>query len=185
LMDSIASLNENFVEQVLAGDQTKSTQTAQSIASQSPALKAVISETAFAALQSRLRDQEQALVRKDMTAAALASVEMYRTLQESLGPSARSAPLQLSLLDYSGFKIMAQVGAPHPNWTAIEDSVKEMSGFWHALAPKIRDKRLSGLLTSTEAGLVEANMKQDAAYTAFAAKMLLDEVDLLEAQFEK
>jgi hypothetical protein len=181
-MENVASLNEDLIDYIFAGDTAQIATGAKDIADATSQLKPALDERTYFAVTSRLAEQQKALTKRDMTGAALAAVEMYRVLQEAIDPALRPAPLQISMLDYSGFKIVALSRAAPPNWEAIDRAVRDMTGNWNELVPQIKDKALRDLVTSIEDGLAQASARKDAAYLAFAGRMLLDAVDLLEGQ---
>lgn len=115
---------------------------------------------------------------------ALASVEIYRVLQEAIAPGDRMTPLEVSLLDYSGFKIKTLAVTRVTDWSAIDAAITEMGGFWQKVAPSIKDKGLRNLMISITDGLADAASRKNTAYLSFGAQMLLDSVDLVEGQLK-
>ncbi len=63
-----------------------------------------------------MKRADDALKAADFTSVALAGAETYRALQESVDAKARQIPLEVSLLDYSGFKIEALSRATSVDW---------------------------------------------------------------------
>jgi hypothetical protein len=183
LLDNIASLNEDLVQFALDGNAVKIGQTANAIEASLPKLRTAVPAATFTAIESRVREQRAAVKSGNRTATALASVELYRLLQEAIEPRSRVVPVQVSLLDYAGFKILALAKGGAVPWAGIDATVKEAASFWKAVEPRIGSVALRNMMGSIMTGLVDASAAKDAAYAAFAAKMLLDSVDLLEGQF--
>ena len=182
-IDAVASLNENLVEFALAGDTAKTAQTAKAVATALPALRGDVPPVTFAGLESHLRDIEAAVKAGDDVRTALASVEMYRLSQEAMNPAARSVPVQVPLLDYSGFKVLALSRGRTVDWVRAETTAKEARVFWTHVESRIASPALRNLVGAIMTGLDNGIATRNAAHTAFAAQMLLESVDLLEGQF--
>lgn len=183
LLDSTASLNENLVEFALAGKADKVAESLRDIEAAMPKLESSLGAAVYAAVASQLGAVKAAVARHDLDAAALSSIEIYRLLQEAIDQKTRAAPLDVALLDYSGFKLSALAAAPQPNWTTMNDAVVEEDRFWKRLEPSVHDASLQALVSHIGQGLADGVARKDSAEIAFAAEMLLDSVDLLEGQF--
>jgi hypothetical protein len=183
LLDDFASLNENLVEFALNGNSAKIAETANAIEASLPKLRSAVAATTFTAIESRVRDQRTAVRTANGIATALASVEIYRLLQEAIDPHSRPVPVQVALLDYAGFKILALAKADAVQWAGINATVTEAAAFWKQVEARIGSVALRSMMGSIMTGLVDASAAKDPAYTAFAAKMLLESVDLIEGQF--
>ena len=118
-------------------------------------------------------------------AVALDAVEAYRLLVESLHEEALAVPKAVSLLDYAGFKLNVLAGAAVPDWDDIRAAAAEASSFWRAVAADVADVALRDAMSTTIDGLDRAVAAQDARMVAFAARIGLDLVDLLERSFEQ
>ena len=183
LLDDVASLNENLVEFAIDGDVKKIGETAHAIEAALPKLRTAVPATTFAAIESRVRDQGIAVKAGNGIATALASVEIYRLLQEAIDPKTRVVPVQVALLDYAGFKILSLTKGNAVQWADVNATVKEATSFWKQVEPRIGSVALRGMMGSIMTGLADASATKDPAYAGFAAKMLLDSVDLVEGQF--
>ena len=183
LLDDVASLNENLVEFALDGNAGKIAETANAIEASLPKLRTAVPATTFKAIESRVRDQRTAVKAGTAIATALASVEIYRLLQETIDPRSRAVPVQVPLLDYAGFKILALAKGDAVQRASIDATVKEAASFWKQVETRISSVALRNMIGSIMTGLADAAAAKDPAYTAFAAKMLLESVDLLEGQF--
>jgi hypothetical protein len=183
LLDDVASLNEDLVEFALDGNAVKIGETANAIEASMPKLRAAVPAATFTAIESRVREQRTGVKTGNGTATALASVELYRLLQEAIDPRSRTVPVQVALLDYAGFKILALAKGGAVPWASIDATVKEAASFWKPVEPRIGSVALRNMMGSIMTGLVDASAAKNPAYAAFAAKTLLESVDLLEGQF--
>ncbi len=183
LLEGVASLNENLVEFALAGKADKVAESLKHIDAAMPKLKPSLGEAAFGRVEAHVRDVQMAVGRQDLNAAALSSIEVYRFLQEAVAPKARPVPLDVALLDYSGFKLSALTATPQSNWTSLNDAVSEADRFWKQLEPMVHDGSLRTLVSTIGQGLTDGTARKDSGQVAFAAKMLLDSVDLLQSDF--
>lgn len=183
LLDDMASLNENLVEFALDGNLAKVRETMSAIEASLPKLRTSLPALTFSAIEARVQEQRSAVKAGSGSATALASVEIYRLLQEAMDPRLRVTPLQVPLLDYAGFKLLALARSERVDWTRVEQGVQEASGFWKQVEGRVTSPALRNLVGSIMTGLSESSAARNSGYTAFAAKMLLESVDLLEGQF--
>jgi hypothetical protein len=133
-------------------------------------------------LVARIRQAEQ---KGENQAVAMNSVEAYRVLVESLDTKSLVVPIQVSLLDYAGFKLKVLLAATPPDWTAIQETVAAAGRNWQSLASLVRDKALSDTVQTVIAGLNQAVKAKNPGMAGLAAKMDLALVDLLEGYFER
>jgi hypothetical protein len=116
---------------------------------------------------------------------ALKSVEAYRILIQSLDVNSLVVPIQVSLLDYAGFKFMALLHAKATDWLALEKVAEEAQQNWAAIHPRVTDKGLSDAVDTAIAGMYKACIEKNAGMAVFAAQIDLALVDLLEGYFER
>ncbi len=116
---------------------------------------------------------------------ALKSVEAYRILIESLDVNSLVVPIQVSLLDYAGFKFEALLHAKATDWLALEKVAEETQQQWAATHPRVTDKGLSDAVDTAIAGMYKASIEKNAGMAVFAAQIDLALVDLLEGYFER
>lgn len=183
LLDDTASLNENLVEFALDGTIAEMVETATRVEAAFPKLRGVVEARTLAAIEERGREQRAAVKAGDRTGTALASVELYRLLQEAMNPQTRVTPVQVSLLDYSGFKLLALTRAKAVEWRRVDAAANEAGAFWKQVQGRVGSTALRNLVDAIMTGLGESSAAREPAFTAFAAKMLLESVDLLEGQF--
>jgi hypothetical protein len=183
LLDDLASLNENLVEFALDGNTAKINETRTAIDASLPKLRSAVPAATFTAIESRVNDQKGAVKAGNRTGVALASVEIYRLAQEAIDPHSRTVPVQVALLDYAGFKVLALAKGTPVDWAGINATGKEAASSWKQVEPRVKSVALRTMMGSIMKGLADAPAAKDPAYTAFSAQMLLDSVDLLEGQF--
>lgn len=114
---------------------------------------------------------------------ALGAVELYRLLVSSSALSHPIVPVEVSLLDYAGFRVGILATGTPPPWGQIGPTVRDAGQRWKAIEPQVANKGLRDLMNSTNAGLEGAVRARDANAVRFGAQILLDTVDLLEQFF--
>jgi len=180
-----ASPLEDLTEFALANDTPGMRQALKAYGDQAAAVNQVLSPQArleMASLLARIRQAEQ---KGDNQSVALNAVEAYRVLVESLDPIGLVVPIQVSRLDYSGFKLKVLLAATPLDWPAMQKTVEEAGGLWYALEPRVGDKALRDAVKAVLAGLQQATRAENAEMAVFAAQMDLALVDLLEGYFER
>lgn len=176
---------EDLTESALANNPRGMQQALKAYGDQAAAVDQVLSPPArqeMASLIARIRQAEQ---KGDNQSVALNAVEAYRVLVESLDPNGLVVPIQVSRLDYSGFKLKVLLAATPPDWSAIQKTVEEVEGQWYALEPRVGDKALRDAVKTVIAGLNQATSASNLEMAVFAAQMDLAVVDLLEGYFER
>lgn len=174
-----ASRAEDLMDFAMAGDRGRATDKLNELRADLPKLRSALGETAADTVERHLAAIEEGLAKADLTAAALAADETFRTIVEAQGGSG-GLPIEVSLLDYSGFKLKALALAKQPDWPAIQAALSEATGFWERIATRVPQGGLRDLIYNLEAGIAEGAKQQDTSQVAFGAQILLDAVDLLE-----
>lgn len=119
----------------------------------------------------------------DRRAMAIQSIEAYRLLEESIGTGGRAVPVEVSLLDYAGFKLNALMLGARPDWKQAATTAQEARSWWVAIGPRISDPTLKNAMARTIEGLQHAAARKDPELLRFAANMDLILVDGLETLF--
>lgn len=148
-----------------------------------PALWNVLSaerRDALGATVARVRD---AWRRRDRGAVASQSIEAYRLLQEAIDRNGERVPVEVSLLDYAGFKTKALLLSPSPDWVQAAKTAHEASGWWSAIRLRVKDETLRAAMDHALSGLTDGVSRKDRTGLAFAAQLDLILVDGLEAFF--
>ena len=113
---------------------------------------------------------------------ALSSIEIYRSLVSSV-PAGTKVPIDVSLLDYSGFRFQADLKAAPARWDDMKQAVSFARSRWAALSPQIADKAISGPFEAALVNMEKSVQSRDAKLAASSGTSELDQVDKLEAYF--
>ncbi len=139
---------------------------------------------AQAELVHRLEQIRQARAADNRADLAIASIEGYR-LFVSAGINVGSAPVEVALLDYSGFRYGADLAATPTRW----DDARAASAFaetrWAAIQSRVTDAALKSRFAVTLAGMKAAADAEDAGLAAQFNRAELDQVDELETFFAR
>jgi len=143
-----------------------------------PAANAARYDTLFTALQA-------AQTIHDNLGVALLAAELYKVGVSSLDAPKLTVPMEVSLLDYSGFRTNVLLKVPAQDWAAIAATAQEANGYWAKVRDRVADKRLQSRMSKAQQDLAEAARTHNAALSKSAAKINLDLVDELESYFSK
>lgn len=135
-----------------------------------------------AEIDSLLGAVENARSRGDKIGIALSSIEIYRLLVSEV-PEGTPIPVNVSLLDYAGFRYQADLGVTPPRWNDMATAVEYANERWSALGPTVNDATLSSRFEATLADMESAVSSEDAASARSAVITELDLVDELEQHF--
>lgn len=134
-------------------------------------------EVLHGAIRNALRD-------KDRSALALAAVESYRVLVSAQNARA-VVPVEVSLLDYAGFKLEALARADVVRWDEMARALEYANSQWATLSPRVSSKGLSGAFEATLAGMKRAIREKNTLAASIASTDELALVDVLEEHFLK
>jgi hypothetical protein len=91
--------------------------------------------------------------------------------------------VEVSLLDYAGFKYDAFAKARPADWTQMANVVTYARDTWARLAPRVSSKGLRGAFESSLSGMDTAVREQNEVAARVAVSDQLALVDALEEQF--
>jgi hypothetical protein len=182
---SASSPFEDLTEYALANNAEGMKKALAAFDGQAVAVHQVFPPAAHQELTSLVTTIRQAQENGKNQVVAMNSVEAYRVLVESLDAKSLVVPLQVSLLDYAGFKLKVLLAANPPDWTAIQKTIAAARGYWTSLAPLVRDKALNDAVKTVINGLDRAGEAKNSEMAGLAAQMDLALVDLLEGYFER
>lgn len=180
-----ASAAEDFVDAVLRGETGAYRQSGQALVDALNAVQSRMDPARFALAQTHVAEAMAALERNDAPAAALAAMEGYRVLEESTAPATRAHPIEVALLDYSGFKLAALALPGHPNWTEAATAAAFSAQQWDAIRARVSDGAVADMMSELQHALRVAIERRDAAALGAAARVQLAAVDLLERYFDE
>lgn len=133
-------------------------------------------------LDALAAELDAALARQDRTATAIAAVETYRVLVSAQDGTAK-VPVDVSLLDYAGFKYDTTVQAQPIDWTGMATDVAYAREVWTRLSPDVTSKALIGAFESSLAGMDTAVRERNGVAARVAVSTELALVDALEEHF--
>ncbi len=176
---------EDLAEFAAAGDEAGMDRALAAIGGLLPATVPVLGPTYGPLLEDRITGIRAARAANDDASVALGSVEAFGILVDALDPAALTVPKGVSRLDYIGFKIDLLGASPDRDWAEIRRTAKEAPGVWSGIGARVRNAGLRDAVETDLAGLSEAVEQEDARMLRFAARVMLDLVDLLEQDFEQ
>ncbi|MGO4409276.1 MULTISPECIES: hypothetical protein [unclassified Brevundimonas] len=131
------------------------------------------------ALNGRL---DAARTAQDRAAIAIAAVETFRILVSAQDASGKT-PVDVSLLDYAGFKFDALNKARPVNWDEMAADARFARETWARLSPQVKAPGLSGAFESAVSGMELAAARKNDVAASVAASNELALVDALEEYF--
>lgn len=180
----LTSMTEDLAEFAMAGDRARIEDALGGYRDGLGEVRAMLDDPSGALLAEQLGAMEAALGKGDFAGIALAATDSFKTLEQALDPNALVVPLEVSMLDYVGFRLQSLASYPSPDWAAMTAVADEANGYWNALVLRVGNKGLRDLMTSVQAGLDGSVAARDLDQLRFAAQMELDAVDLLEGHFD-
>ncbi|MBU2292464.1 MAG: hypothetical protein KKC29_15335 [Alphaproteobacteria bacterium] len=133
-------------------------------------------DTLGAEIDAALRDQNR-------SALAIAAVETYRVLVSAQDASAQ-VPVEVSLLDYAGFRYDANAKSRPVNWDQMTADVAFARETWARISPRVTAKGLGGAFESALSGMEIAVAQKNAVAAGIAVSNELALVDALEEHFK-
>ena len=163
-----ASMNEDLIEFALAGNADKVAEKVAAMQKALSTLRPLLDEKTFEVLTRRTANMKETSSKNGILDTALE----------------RTAPVEVAMLDYSGFKLSILAAVPTVDWAMIDSTAKESDKFWSILVKNVQDKSMRNLVVSIQDGLRGAVERKEIGTVKFAAKMQLEVVDVLEQYFK-
>lgn len=179
-----ASMAEDLVDAVLRGDTGAYQARGQALVDALASVSARMDPARFAQADARASAAIAAFERGEAPRAALEALEAYRVLEESAAPETRMAPIEVSLLDYSGFKIAALSLPARVDWAEADAAVRYSAQQWQTLRAQVNDGAVVDMMDELQAALAAAAQRRDAQTLAAVARAQLAAVDLVERYFD-
>lgn len=145
-------------------------------------IHAIVPAATADALGRRLAAARAALGAGQRTDVALAAVEGYRILVTAV-PGEPVIPVDVSLLDYAGFRYAADARADPPRWADMERAMRFARDRWTAIRSRSAVAQHSARFEAALDAMDAAVAARDAVGARTAAKLELDMVDVLEKDF--
>lgn len=183
-MSGPASMAEDFVDAVLRGQTGAYRERAQALVDGVAAVQSRMDPAQFDLAEMHAAAAMAALQRNDAPSAALAALEVYRVLEESSAPESRATPIEVSLLDYAGFKLAALALPSQPNWAEVDAGVRFSAQQWQTLRAQVSDSAVADMMDELQRTLSAAAQRRDAQTLGAAARAQLAAVDLVERYFD-
>ena len=117
------------------------------------------------------------------TALSLAAIETFKDIVDASDWHNAKIPKDVSMLDYTGFKLNILASDANPDWVAAAKTAEEAHVAWDKLVPKFKDGDMVDLAHILDAGTVDAVKRRDAVGVLFASKLQLVSIDLVETSF--
>ena len=179
----VASIYEDLTEFALARDRGSADEAVGKIVLGLSSIHPLLDAKAAEKSATNLKAIESSVAAQDWEKAALHAVDGYGLLEETLDASRLLMPIDVSMMDYTGFKLSALASATSVDWTTVSATIEQSAKHWATLEAQVKDKGLRDTLNSIHAGLNTALVEKNASQLAFGAQMELDVVDLLEHYF--
>jgi hypothetical protein len=180
-----ASINEDLIGLSLEGKADKVAEKVVAMRKALPSLRPLLNASSFETLGRQLTEMEQASSKSDVFGTALVAVEAYRVIENAMDTASRPSPIEVSMLDYSGFKLSILASTQHTDWATIATTATDSDGSWAALDHRVKDASIRNLVKAIQEGLRGAVERKDIYGVKFAARMQLEAVDVLEQYFKR
>lgn len=178
-IDQAISSTEDFVEMALAADTAASKDALGAISATLTAVGGDLPPETMQKAQALAKQVESAHAGNDMSAAALAAMDLYGELAGAF-KNRLPTELNIAMLDESGFRMHALLGAKQPDWAALERASKTAGQRWENAKGQVKDKALAELMDHLLASAAVSAAQKNDAWLHSSASLLLDSVDLLE-----
>jgi hypothetical protein len=179
-----ASITEDLIDFALDGKADSVAERVGAMRKTLPTLRPLLSDGDVTMLERQVTEMEQASLKGDILGTALAAVEAYRIIESATDARRSPVPMEVAMIDYSGFKLSILAAMPAADWPAITATAGEAERFWTGLAKRIQATSIRNLGGAIQVGLKGAVERKDIHGVKFAAKMQLEVVDVLEQYFK-
>lgn len=146
-------------------------------------VRSLLAPSTAATIDSKLAEVDRFRADGNRADLALSSIEIYRSLVSSVSGSPK-VPVDVSLLDYAGFRFQADMRATPVRWDDMKQAASFARSRWSALSPKVSDKAVSAPFEAALANMDKAVANRDPKLAAESVAAELDQVDKLEAYFK-
>lgn len=111
------------------------------------------------------------------------ALEAYKVIALELNSKNLTVPIEVVMLDYTGFKIQSLLTMSNIDWVLLGKVAGEANAYWSGIEHNITNKALRDTFNTDIQGLAEAVKKKNREMLFFASQVDLDLVDLLEEYF--
>lgn len=175
---------EDMTEAALAGDRKGIERALRAYDAVAGKVEGVLPAAKLDELRLLVADIRRAKNQGSLDVIVLKAPEAYRTLIEGLDRGGLKVPLEVSLLDYAGFRFLALLHVQPVDWRLLQGAGEQVRKNWTAIKVKVADGGLRDAVDVAVAGMNRACALKNADMALLAAQVDLAIVDLLEAGFE-
>lgn len=176
---AVAERFENLTEAALSADPAEVAKRTALATAAGSSVRSGMNPDHGAELDAALSKIASAVHTKNAVDLSLASNEAYRAVLGEAGGEA-AIPLDIGLLDYAGFRIVADARDPKPRWDDVREALGYAHQRWNAVKPLIADAKARDDFDKALVWVQEALAAKDAKSLERAANHELDLVDVLE-----
>lgn len=177
---SAAEVFENLAESARTATQPQFDAAMANYGRLAPSVDKAVTPRARASLTEIVRALKAGWTKGNRTDVALYSIEAYRVLVQGVTRASGALPVEVALLDYSGFKLSALAKDASPDWAIIGKTTTEAATWWRTVSPKVHNSDLKQAMQRTIDAYAAARQTSNVALLAYAADMDLILVDALE-----
>ena len=170
---------ENLTEAAFSTDPSEATRRTALATAAAASVRKGMSPDHGAGLDAALGKIGLASRTKNAVDLSLASNEAYRAVLSEAGGET-TIPLDIGLLDYVGFRIIADARDPKPRWDDVREALGYAHQRWNAVKPQIANAKAQDDFDKALIWVQEALAAKDAKSLERAANHELDLVDVLE-----
>lgn len=181
---AVAEPFELLTEAAGGGDRQKVEAAAGTALTSGAGILNILPSTSKNDLESQMAAIKRGQQAKDLTTIAIASNEAYRILV-SASAGAANFPVEVSLLDYAGFRYDANLKAKPARWADMTEATAFAERQWALVEPKLNQPPLAAEFTKALAGMKKAAETKNSTLAAESVKAELGLVDKLETALGK
>lgn len=174
---------ERLTESAASAPATELARQSASAAAQARSCQSLLNQRQSATMDNVLGRIGQFGMTHDRSALASTAVEGYRTFVTAETRPVGGIPIEVSLLDYAGFRYQADARANPPLWGDMRQALDVADQQWRAISPRVSDHQLEVRFSADIAELRGALEASDQRRAQMAVVRELDHVDALESYF--
>lgn len=173
---------ENLTEMAFSSNWSKIDHTISEAKRMASGARASLPQDAVGNMDSHLAAMTAARQKKDRADLALSSIEVYRVLVSSVSGSTK-IPVQVSLLDYSGFRYDADLKSSPVRWDDMAKVMTFAHQQWAVISPRLKGVPVAKRFEKSLDGMDTAVQQKKHSLAASSVRSESDLVDELENHF--
>lgn len=173
---------ENLTEMAFSSNWPKIDHTINEAKRLAAGAQAFLPQDAVAAMDAHLTAMTAARQKKNRADMALSSIEVYRVLVSSVSAGTK-IPVQVSLLDYSGFRYDADLKSSPIRWDDMSEVMTFAHQQWAVISPRLKGAPVAKRFEKSLDGMDTAVRQKDKSLAASSERSESDLVDELENYF--